>query len=286
MNTFMKKCFTLIELMVVMAIIGLLATIILVSLSSAKERAKRAVILQFSASIDNALGAYAVGKWNFDEGSGIIAKDSSGFNNHGNIYNATPRCASANREYTPSGTGCSLEFTGVLSSYVEILDSPDLYNKKITIQAWIRPSAYSLEGIIVCKRWMPGYFFRLYQYTGRIEGYVHIEGDSQDWRGCVGPEDKIASLNKWSHVVLTYDGSAISVYLNSEKICSEYYAGEIGYGDPPIRIGSYLSGTGDHQVFTGLIDEVMIYDQPLSSAQIKKLYVEGLKKLDLSLEGI
>lgn len=242
--------------------------------------------MQFSTSINHGLGAYAVGRWNFNEGSGVTAKDSSGFNNHGNIYNAIWRCASDDRDYTPSGAGCSLEFAGVISSYIEILDSLDLYNKKITIQAWIKPIAYSLEGIIACKRWIPGYFFRLYRYTGRIEGYVHIEGDSQDWRGCVGPENKVARLNQWSHVVLTYDGENVKVYLNAEEICSQYFLGEIGYGDPPVRIGFYFSSTGDHQVFTGLIDEVAIYDQPLSPAQIKKLYVEGLKKLNLSLEDI
>ncbi len=75
-----KKGFTLIELLVVIAIIGVLSSIVLVSLSGARERAKIARAQQFSDSLRGGLQHSIISWWKFDENAGNKAYDNWGGN--------------------------------------------------------------------------------------------------------------------------------------------------------------------------------------------------------------
>ena len=104
-----NKSFTLIEVLVVVVIIGIIASIILISLGLAKNKAGIAAGLQFEANIHNSLGAYAIGIWDFNEGVGVSAADASGFNNNLIIF-GSPNWIP--KEQTPSGKGYALSFNG------------------------------------------------------------------------------------------------------------------------------------------------------------------------------
>jgi len=112
-----NKSFSLIELLVVIAIIGLLASIILVSLKGVREKAEIAKGLEFSQSIQHALGADAVGIWSFDEDSGSTANDNSGYGNSGTLYNfASPYGWTSETPHKIVGSGqgkYALSFDGV-----------------------------------------------------------------------------------------------------------------------------------------------------------------------------
>lgn len=78
-----QRGFTLIELLVVIAVIGMLSSIVLVNLSGTRERARISKGLSFSHSVNNALGAYAVGIWSFDKiNPDNTITDASNYNNH------------------------------------------------------------------------------------------------------------------------------------------------------------------------------------------------------------
>ena len=80
-----SKAFTLIELLVVISIIGVLASVVLVSFSGSRDKAKLAKAQNFDAQISHSLGAYAIGIWRFEEGSGTTAYDESGYGNDINL---------------------------------------------------------------------------------------------------------------------------------------------------------------------------------------------------------
>jgi prepilin-type N-terminal cleavage/methylation domain-containing protein len=159
-----QKGFTLIELMVGIAIVGLLSSVILVATKGSTNKANIAKTMQWSRSIESLLGPYAVGIWNFDEGSGTTVSDLSGYGNDGTIYGATWRCAEDDSDYTPSGQGCALEFDESGNSgggeYVYVSNA-NLGLREVTVTAWINPS-YAIDErapIVRMDRW----FFQVYR---------------------------------------------------------------------------------------------------------------------------
>lgn len=90
-----------------------------------------------------------------------------------------------------------------------------------------------------------------------------------------------ATQNKCIHIMMTVDKSSniLTAYINGISVGT---LDIIGISDDSDFFGLNLSYQGTaYQNFKGLIDEVRIYSQALSSCQIKKLYVEGAKKREL-----
>ena len=119
--------FTLIELLVVVSIISLLASIVFASLSDAREKARIAAGKQFSAIVLHAIGDQLVRQWNFDEGSGTVALDSSGNGNNGTIASAS---------YVAGINGTALSFNGSSSS-VSINSGLSGVGGNFSIGAWV-----------------------------------------------------------------------------------------------------------------------------------------------------
>jgi uncharacterized delta-60 repeat protein len=77
------------------------------------------------------------------------------------------------------------------------------------------------------------------------------------------------NYNEWYHVVGTYDGAFMRLYVNGELKAEEPKVNNIDYNTESIIIGDNPLST---DVYQGNIDDVRLYSRALSSDEIKALY--------------
>ena len=275
----MKQGFTLIELLVVIAIMGLLASIVLVNLGVPQEDARIASMLALSQTVWNVLGANAVGIWSFDEGSGTLVRDASGYGNDGEIKAGAVFTDDTPHAELGQGNGkWAINFLGGGNRRIDVPDTPALnLAGYLTIEAWIKLSSAPSSNTD---------FLRKVGGSCNNRNYVlAIEANTAKVKfstvGCSeSTSARAIKLNRWYQVIVSYDSStgAATYYIDGEFDSKKMHDGAPdpigGINDSVLRIGG--------QGFDGTLDEIRIYHQVISSAQIKQLYAEGLQKRQLA----
>ena len=79
-----------------------------------------------------------------------------------------------------------------------------------------------------------------------------------------GPE--IVPTGAWTHLATTYDGSALSLYLNGDQVASQPVTGAMLDTAGPLRIGGNAVWP---EWFAGAIDELRVYDRALTAAELQ-----------------
>ncbi|MFC7590556.1 LamG-like jellyroll fold domain-containing protein [Nonomuraea antimicrobica] len=202
---------------------------------------------QRSQAPDGLVAAYAM-----DEGGGTAVGDASG---HGNAGTA------ANTAWTVTGKyGQALSFNGT-SSWVTVADSGSLrLTDGMTVEAWVRPSSVTGWRTVVMKEFGADLAYAIMGSGSSGPGaFIHTTS------GANAPASANLPLNTWSHVAATYDGSTLRMFVNGAQVATNPTTGALRTGTSPLRIGGN-SGSGEY--FSGLIDEVRIYNKALTPAQI------------------
>ena len=294
-----SKSFTLIELLVVIAIIGLLSSVVLVSMKGTRGKAKITKGLQFSQTINHTLGAYALGVWDFnDSDTSGIANDCSGYANHGTIIGATyVGGASTSDDATPhhvlgQGEGqYALNFDGI-DDYVQFSYNANSQPDVITIEYWIKLTSdpdtsgennyrmvFSASGF--------GAPCDLILEQNRSTCFSVWVGGSRYRRiGGIFSSERL-TVDRWAHLVYIYDSSDGWGYA--------YKNGEISRQGEMISGGGNLDNssrgwrisspsTAPSRSIPGIIDGFRIYERALGAAEIQKHYAESAPRHGIVLK--
>jgi hypothetical protein len=210
-----------------------------------------------SAPVTVRIANAAVADYRFNEGTGTVVLDASGYNNNGSMSGGVTRVGDAAR-------GQVLSFNGS-NGLVTIADAASLdLTTGMTLEAWVRPTSVEGWRTVVLKEIDGGLAYSMYANdadANKPAGYIRTNHEDEKVRG-----KKRLTANVWVHIATTYDGTTMRFFVNGEEVDSRKQTGAIETSGGKLRIGGNLVWG---EWFRGQIDDVRIYDVAVGSAQIK-----------------
>jgi len=217
------------------------------------------------------LGCYAadapekglIAYWSFDEGSGNVAKDTSGKGHNGKIYGA---------KYEKGKMGYCLSFDGV-DNFVSVPDFADAPCTEITILVWQKVDEPRQQSTLSN---FPD------DYTDRINFHIPWSDETVYWDfGNITTAGRLSYIpaqpiiGTWQHFAFVASESEdyMKIYRNGVEEASKDgmtpYSGTLR--------GIYIGNLDGANFFSGKIDEIKIYNRALSGKEIKAQYDIGAK---------
>ena len=218
------------------------------------------------ADAEKGLVAY----WNFDEGRGDIASDSSG-NGHNGMLIRDPWTDGKFRGGLEFGSGPWIFSIRdeVYVPYHEDLNQEDTF----TVCAWANAATYGVgyRAVISCRDDFPQRGYILYCTPGNR--WQFIIGIGTGWEDIVGPA---ANLGEWEHVAGTYANGIMKFYVNG-KLAGKKTATLVPNTAQEFLIGAGANERTHEYFFKGKIDDVIVYDRELNRNEITEIMRLGGK---------
>ncbi|SEJ00364.1 gliding motility-associated C-terminal domain-containing protein [Dyadobacter sp. SG02] len=197
------------------------------------------------------------------------AGDLSEKQNHGRVNGAT---LAEDRFGTPNS---AYSFDGI-DDYIEI-DPADLQGNAFSYSLWVYPRVAPGENqaffmISVGSTHGDQHMMLAWNYARNVmNGFGHSSYMGYDYNvRCM--TGQIPALSKWYHLVLVKDAGTYYFYINGKRICTNSTDGSSAY----YGMGTVHATIGSRNNFGGgidaTIDDVHLYDRPLTSDEVQALY--------------
>jgi type II secretory pathway pseudopilin PulG len=204
-----------------------------------------------------------VGWWKFDEGTGTITADSSGFGNKGTITGNVVWLESGCK----GGNSACLDFSS--GGFVDFGTSSHFSLPGImTMSAWINldgsASTYTIGGRAGASTSLTNYWMDIRSSNTQI----YFGGYTPAGAGTYVLGSYTFAPGTWYHLAGVDDGSELKIYVNGREEAS---------GGRADRITNDWSATAGRRgditnYFDGKIDDFRLYDRALTEDEVKELY--------------
>lgn len=220
-------------------------------------------------------------------------RDYSGYGNNGTVNNATWNSTAG---YDGKGA-----YTFEDNDF--ILTEVDL-NKYWTATAWVKPAEINRRNVIFgwcddddsdCYNLDYNYWIVAFNHTNEIfTGFAVRDGDPSKFYFGYTDDTQITTANKWYHIAVVFNGGpteSIFVYVDGQQVSWSVardddpgdfvFSTQTGIGGTySTYVGTINSAFGAVSDFNGTIDDVMIFNHSLSSAQVLALYNNGTNRMN------
>ena len=198
-----------------------------------------------------------IGYWNFDEGSGTIAHDTSGSGYNGTVNSAV---------WTAGEINGALGFNG--AAYVV---TPNIaLGSTFSVSAWVNPAVTKQIGYgrILETQYNGGLYLGTNSAGTKYKFIVNTGVGSTGGCGLVfGCAEGGTITAGWHLVTATFDGTIGTLYVDGVVVASDTFAAP-AITNFPLYVGRYYAGGGG---WNGGVDDVRLYNRALTAAEVSRI---------------
>jgi hypothetical protein len=224
------------------------------------------VNLASAVLVEGAAGGL-VGWWQFEEGAGMTAADSSGNGHDGTLETAGVW------ESGPPGQGVALGFGADRCARIDCgVFDPTEGTGTFTLTLWCRWDGTPAIQHFLTKSNTWGATTAMFQIEvkGAHSDPLRVDRMHLAYQGAPQAVLHVVPKNEWAHMALVFDGTYATGYLNGVDEAGPQPTGIGPSVDAPVLIGA--SHPAEGRTFEGFLDEVRIYSRALTAAEVRDIF--------------